>query len=256
MVSAVLLQQLHQRSTEFTSNKVTTMRKTVLSVLACISVVCASAAQSTTTPPPATAAPPASTAASCVIKDADLEKEYDHEVDYANPDVKTDFYLLVYSHSPSFCAKKKQDGKIDEVRFQCASENKFGWVIHGLWGESAKAFIQRKDKEHPRFCKGDLPQLDISAIKPYLCMSPGARLLQGEWEKHGACDFKTADEYFAKAKELSERFKMPPSGLRKRDAMNWMKKNNPELKDKWLYLSGSEFGICFDKDFKAMSCPR
>ncbi|WP_417911575.1 hypothetical protein, partial [Candidatus Electronema sp. TJ] len=70
MVSAVLLQQLHQRSTEFTSNKVTTMRKTVLSILACISVVCASAAQSKTTPPSEAAVPPASTAASCVIKDA------------------------------------------------------------------------------------------------------------------------------------------------------------------------------------------
>lgn len=234
------------------------MKKTVLSLLAGIGIACVSTAHSET-PPPASTATPAGATESCVIPDDFPEKNWDIHItpdDPANPDVKTDFFLLVYSHSPSFCAKKKQDGKLDEVRFQCDSKNKFGWVLHGLWGESKEAFLKRKNDGHPRFCQGDLPQLDISVIKPYLCMSPGARLLQGEWEKHGTCDFKTADEYFAKALELYNRFKTPPVDLRKRDAMNWMKKNNPELKDKWLHLSGSEFGICFDKDFKVMSCPK
>lgn len=109
---------------------------------------------------------------------------------------------------------------------------------------------------HPRFCKGDLDQLDFNVLKPYLCMSPGAKLLQGEWEKHGACDFKTADEYFAKALELYNRFEVPSADLKAKPAMNWMKENNPELKDKWLYQSGKEFGICFDKSFNPISCPK
>lgn len=232
------------------------MKKTVLSVLAGIGIICASAAQSATPPPPETAASSANTAASCVIDDKLIGTNWDVHIDSAKPDVKTDFFLLVYSHSPSFCAKKRQGEALNEVRFQCKSKNKFGWVIHGLWAESESAYINNKLMDHPRFCKGDLPQLDISVLKPYLCMSPGAKLLQGEWEKHGACDFKAADEYFAKALELYNLFKVPPVKLKAKPAMNWMKENNPELKDKWLYQAGSEFGICFDKDFKVMSCPK
>ncbi len=232
------------------------MKKIVLSLLAGLAVACASAAQSEMQPPAGTAALSANTAASCVVPDPFPEKDWDVHIDSAKPDVETDFFLLVYSNSPIFCADKKRAGKIKNFRFQCESENKFGWVIHGLWAESESAYINNKYMEHPRFCKGDLPQLDFNVLKPYLCMSPGAKLLQGEWEKHGACDFKTADEYFAKALELYNRFKVPPANLKAKPAMNWMKENNLELKDKWLYQSGKEFGICFDKSFNLISCPK
>lgn len=238
------------------SNRGTIMKKTVLSLLAGITLAYAVAAQGETQPIPETAAPSAATAAKCVIPEKFPESSWDIHIDSAKPDVKTDFFMLVYSHSPSFCDGKKKANKLHEVRFQCDSKNKFGWVIHGLWAESESAYVNRKDMGHPRFCKGDLDQLDFNVLKPYLCMSPGAKLLQGEWEKHGACDFKTADEYFAKALELYNRFAVPPSDLKVKPAMNWMKENNPELKDKWLHQSGKEFGICFDKDFKIMSCPK
>lgn len=232
------------------------MKKTVLSVLAGLSLACAATAQSAATSPPAPASEPIGAAAKCVIPDKFPEQIWDVHIDTAKPDVKTDFFLLVYSHSPSFCDGKKKKKESHEVRFQCESENKFGWVIHGLWAESEPAYINNKYMDHPRFCKGDLPQLDFSVLKPYLCMSPGAKLLQGEWEKHGVCAFKTADEYFAKALELYNRFQVPPANLKKKDAMNWMKENNPELKDKWLHQSGSEIGICFDKSFNPISCPK
>ena len=232
------------------------MNKTALFLLASLSLACATTAQSTTAPPPAPATGPAGTAAKCVIPEKFPEQTWDVHVDSAKPDVKTDFFILVYSNSPIFCADKKRAGQIKDFRFQCESKNEFGWVIHGLWAESEPAYINNKPMGHPRFCKGDLPQLDFSVLKPYLCMSPGAKLLQGEWEKHGACAFKTADEYYAKTLELHKRFQVPPAKLKAKQAMNWMKENNPELTDKWLYQSGKEFGVCFDKDFKVMSCPK
>jgi ribonuclease T2 len=238
------------------SNRGTIMKKTVLSLLAGITFAYAVAAQGETQPSPETVAPSAATAAKCVIPDPFPEPSWDVSMKDDKHDVKTDFFMLVYSHSPSFCKEKEEDNKLDEVKFQCDPKNEFGWVIHGLWGQSEEAFIKREKEGHPRFCKGDLDPLEFNVIKPYLCMSPGARLLQGEWEKHGACDFKTADEYFAKALELYNLFAVPPADREAKPAMNWMKDNNPELKDKWLYLSGSEFGICFDKDFKVMSCPK
>ena len=191
----------------------------------------------------------------CIVKDEWLNKEYDHSVDYRNAGVKTDFFLLAYSHAPSYCESMERIGRIDDVPFECKSPNKFGWVIHGLWGESKSAYINGENDKHPRFCQGDLAPLGLDKIKPYLCMSPSTRLLQGEWEKHGACDFNSVDEYFSKTKQLFEKFLVPPVELKAKAAMQWMKDTNPALGDKRLYLYGDEFGICYSTDFEVMSCP-
>ncbi|KXF83547.1 ribonuclease T2 family protein [Enterovibrio coralii] len=138
-------------------------------------------------------------ASSCDVDSALLNYRYDNRLDYQNKDTPTDFFLLVYSNSPRFCEYMERKGREGSVEFQCESDNDFGWVIHGLWGESEKAYKTGNNKGHPRFCKGDLKPLPIDTIKPYLCMSPGTKLLQGQWEKHGACDFDSAEEYFDKA---------------------------------------------------------
>ncbi|HEY5763766.1 MAG TPA: hypothetical protein VIS73_11220 [Rhodocyclaceae bacterium] len=207
-------------------------------------------------PSPPAAASAQVTGSACVIDERWLQHDYDHAVDYANPGVRTDFFLLVYSHSPSFCQRMAERGRHDETLLQCRSPNRFGWVIHGLWGESESAYRRREDRSHPRFCKGDLPPLPLEAIKPYLCMSPGTRLLQGQWEKHGACDFDSAGAYFDKTKALFERFPVPPGELKAGAAVSWMKDNSPALRDKWLHRSGDEFGICFSTAFEVISCPR
>lgn len=192
----------------------------------------------------------------CVVKEEWLNLEYDHNVDYKNPNIPTDFFLLVYSNSPNFCEYKESQGKLDEVPFQCTSPNQFSWVIHGLWGESRKAYITGEKEKHPRFCQGNLEPLSLEILKPYLCMSPGTSLLQGEWEKHGACDFDTAQLYFEKAKELYKSFGVPSASLTAKNAVKWMKNNHPELKEKWLHQTKHEFGVCFTTDFEIMSCPR
>lgn len=197
-----------------------------------------------------------SSVATCTVDERWLQPDYDQSVDYANPEVETDFFLLVYSHSPSFCQRMTEQGRREDFAFQCNSPNRFGWVIHGLWGESEAAYLRREEKRHPRFCRGDLPPLPLAEIKPYLCMSPGTRLLQGQWEKHGACDFDSAAAYYAKTQELFGRFPVPPADLTAGAAVRWMKDHSPALRDKWLHRSGDEFGICFSKRFDLISCPR
>ncbi|MGB1092326.1 MAG: ribonuclease T2 family protein, partial [Oceanobacter sp.] len=102
---------------------------------------------------------------------------------------------------------------------------------------------------------GDLPPVGRDVLESYLCMSPGMRLLQGEWEKHGACTFDEPKAYFNKSLELFKRYDLPPADMNARDAMNWMKDNNPELKGLWLHLTDTEFGICFNAEFDPQSCP-
>ncbi|BBP44840.1 hypothetical protein THMIRHAS_02130 [Thiosulfatimonas sediminis] len=194
--------------------------------------------------------------AKCQIDDAWLNPNYDHQIDYQNTEVATDFFLLMFSNSKKFCEQMARKGQTDKVKFQCASGNDFGWVVHGLWGESENAYIRGDYKGHPRFCQGDLPKVTLAELKPYLCMSPGTRLLQGEWEKHGACDFPSFTAYYQKTQALYQRYTMPPAELKPKAAMQWMKKQHPELKDLWMHVDHKEFGICFDKQFQVMSCPK
>lgn len=198
---------------------------------------------------------PANANATCEIKDEWINKHYDSSLDYQNTSVKTDFFLLVYSNAKEFCKMKRQAGEEKKFPLQCGSTNNFGWVIHGLWGESTSAFLKGDKKGHPRFCKGDLGLVPLNELLPYLCMSPETTLLQGEWEKHGACDFNTPSEYFKKEKELYEKYETPPSDLDAKNAVAWLQKKYPELKDKSFYIRGGEYGICYSTAFDVMSCP-
>jgi len=190
----------------------------------------------------------------CVVNKEWLNLQYDHKIDYIN-NIPTDFFLLVYSNSPTFCDFLKREGRLNDAPFQCKSPNKFGWVIHGLWGESLTAYLNNDNKKHPRFCKGDLDPLSIELMLPYLCMSPGTKLLQGEWEKHGACDFDNATIYFEKTLALFNLFKLPPPDYDVKNAVEWMKNNNQSLGNMRFHVTETEFGICFSKDFEVISCP-
>ena len=63
------------------------------------------------------------------------------------------------------------------------------------------------------FCKGDLAPLPVETLEPYLSISPGAKLLQGEWEKHGSCAFDSAEAYFKQEKALFESLSLPNEQL-------------------------------------------
>ncbi len=231
------------------------MRKIALFVLVLMTIGCVPEKLADKGEQPQSVESPIMLHGDCVVNREWLNLDYDHEMYGEKPDIPTDFFMLVYSNSPSFCDYMKKQGRLSEVPFQCTSPNKFGWVIHGLWGESKSAYIKDLKDQHPRFCQGDLEPLSLETITPFLCMSPGTLLLQGEWEKHGACDFDLANDYFLKTHELYERFKTPPANLNAKNAVQWMMNNNSELKDKRLNLTNHEFGICFTTDFNIMSCP-
>lgn len=194
----------------------------------------------------------------------------------ANAKAKTDYYKLAISWSPAFCNKQhrkverlKKEGKVHEAervksqsQLQCFSNNQFKWVLHGLWGQSCqgRSLSACKDwrdiAKHPRYCDGDLPQLSYNTLRPYLCSSPGEKLLQGEWEKHGACDFDNANAYFKQAQQLFQSIKMPDISPNTRGFISQVKKKNPQLADKYLQFNGrDEIYVCYDKLFQAMSCP-
>ena len=173
-----------------------------------------------------------------------------------NQTASVDYYMLALSWSPSFCdiQRKKYDGSIPKsLQFQCGNGQQFGWVIHGLWPQSAKA---NNPSQHPRFCRGDLAPLPEALIKSYMIESPGASLLQGQWEKHGACAFDNASEYFAKQRELYLALKLPSQDLSRKELFQWMRKNNPQLGNAYLGASKNELYVCYSKTWQVMDCPR
>ena len=173
-----------------------------------------------------------------------------------NRNAPVDYYMLALSWSPAFCQEQfdKFGGDLpSSAQYQCATKRQFGWVVHGLWPQNAHA----KDvADHPRFCQGDLPPVPQNVLDKYLAMSPGEKLLQGEWEKHGACAFNSAESYFSKMQQLYQSLNLPPENPNKKALFRWMKDNNPELRNLFLGASRTELYICYDLKFNPIDCPR
>lgn len=178
-------------------------------------------------------------------------------VDYVNKDVATDYYALALSWSPGFC---EPDRKGRAVRWQC-EENAFGYVVHGLWPQSAKA---RRSDEHPRNCKApELLAPDLT--KPYLCMIPGAQLAQDEWVKHGSCAWPDAKSYFQQIEKLYNALMMtdPPTGrttagkVRKAfvdaNAGKGLRTEHVQVRVR-AKNQFSELMVCYDKAFRFRAC--
>lgn len=173
---------------------------------------------------------------------------------YGQHAVAFDYYMLSLSWSPSFCEQQKQKngGNVpSHLQFQCNEAAQFGWVIHGLWPQKANAHAI---SDHPRFCQGDLPPVSADLIKKHLPESPGAKLLQGQWEKHGACAFNDAQSYFAKQQALFRSLNLPAHEQSRKELFQWMKKFNPQLKHVRLESRGNELYICYDKQWQPMDC--
>lgn len=190
-----------------------------------------------------------------------MERDYDYVMKNdpigQNAKAKTHYYTLVLSWSPSFCdnQRKRYGGNLPHsLQYQCGKTQQFGWVIHGLWPQNEQA---RRVTEQPRFCRGDLAMLEQDLIEKYLAESPSAYLLQGQWEKHGACAFSDAQQYFEKQRELYRALKLPNYELAsKSELFRWLKKNNPQLKEAYLGATNNELFICYDLDWQVMDCPR
>lgn len=110
------------------------------------------------------------------------------------PQSDFDFYVMVLSWSPDYCAT---DGN-DDVQ-QCGLGKKLGFVLHGLWPQY--------DKGYPSNCSTQKLPEAIEAQFPGLYPSP--KLYDHEWEKHGTCSGLQPEQYLALSKQLKESVTIP-----------------------------------------------
>jgi ribonuclease T2 len=108
-----------------------------------------------------------------------------------------DFYVLALSWSPGFCdtAPRRPQG-------QCDVGARLGFVVHGLWPNSADAENPRECTVQPAFIPG--PTL-AEATRLY----PSRGLAIHEWRAHGTCTGLDAAHYFDAVKYARDSITIP-----------------------------------------------
>lgn len=107
-----------------------------------------------------------------------------------------DYYVMSLSWSPSYCLTHRNDGE------QCGSKG-FGFVLHGLWP-------QYRNGHWPQHCPTDTAP-DRATIERTLAFMPSRRLIEHEWQTHGACSGLDPADYFGLADRAFAAIAVPPS---------------------------------------------
>lgn len=200
-------------------------------------------------------------ASTCNIPSGTVTPPRVNRPDWVNQNAPVDYYMLTLSWSPQFCAGHQDDPKNS---FQC-QQNKFGFVIHGLWPQSAGV---ANAQGHPRHCRSAEP-IAKSTLQKYLCLVPGVQLMQDEWTKHGTCAFRTSEEYFGREEALFNKLRLADltrlasergTNLRAGDVVRAFTTANPGLREQDLRLTLDnrrrlqEVRICYDRHFAFRNC--
>lgn len=167
-----------------------------------------------------------------------------------------DFYVLALSWSPAFC----QSDAGRNNRQQCASDRRFGFVVHGLWPQNEKGY--------PQFCGTERQERVPDNIgRPLLDIMPSMGLIGHQWRKHGTCSGLSQKQYLETTRAAYERITIPDeiaSGKRATtlsadDIENAFLSVNPGMEKQGIAVSCEarkleEVRICLTKDLNFRRC--
>ncbi|MHB8448601.1 MAG: ribonuclease T2 family protein [Rudaea sp.] len=107
-----------------------------------------------------------------------------------------DYWLMSLSWSPSYCLTHPDDN------VQCRRKG-YGFVLHGLWPQNRNGF-------GPQHCATQARPND-AVIQHALAFMPSRRLIEHEWETHGACSGLDPSGYFDLADRAFASIRIPRS---------------------------------------------
>lgn len=163
-------------------------------------------------------------------------------------------YTLALSWSPGFC---RQSGR--RSRFQCGGDNRFGFVLHGLWPDGARG-------RWPQYCAAP-PTIPAAVVRQTLCAMPSPQLQWQQYAKHGTCSGLAPAAYFEQARRSYGSIRYPDMAALSRDpaltagqfAAAFVRAN-PGMtaaairieagRDGWL----DEVRLCLDTAFRPRAC--
>jgi ribonuclease T2 len=111
-----------------------------------------------------------------------------------------DYYALVLSWSPTYCAEAGDDRRDPQCRPR--RERPFAFVLHGLWPQYERGF--------PNFCRTrNRPFVPNGIINAMIDVMPARGLIIHQYKKHGVCSGLQPSRYFGAARKLYEFIKIP-----------------------------------------------
>ena len=164
-------------------------------------------------------------------------------------------YTLALTWAPQYCLK---NARARSAKFQCQSDNRFGFTLHGLWPDGI-------GKEWPQYCT-TTAVLPPAIVKQNLCATPSVQLLQHEWAKHGTCMGTTPAAYFERSTGLYGKLRYPDMAALSRKPLNAgqlaaaFADVNPGIPANAVRVTANAKGwlnevwLCLDKSFAYTRC--
>ena len=165
-------------------------------------------------------------------------------------------YTLAVTWAPQYCRSNARDVS---AQFQCASGNRFGFTLHGLWPDG-------EGKDWPQYCR-PTELLSRQTLSANLCATPSVQLLQHEWAKHGTCMSDTPADYFARSSRLYAGLRYPDMSKLSRRPLTAgglaaaVARANPGMRADMMRVTSAKGGwldelwVCLDKRFRYARCP-
>jgi len=170
-----------------------------------------------------------------------------------------DYYVLVLSWSPSFCADSAERDPSRAARNPQCGPRPFSFVVHGLWPQYERGF--------PEYCQIPAPRLNRNIVSGMLDLMPAPALIFHEWDRHGVCSGLSPGAYFETIRKARAVVKIPPQYLDLSAALTVTPgeveeafiKANPGLAPEGVSIScGSrrldEVKICMTRDLQFRGC--
>lgn len=172
---------------------------------------------------------------------------------------KFDYYLLVLSWSPSFCAESAERNFRQASRNPQCGPRPYSFVVHGLWPQYERGF--------PEFCEVPAPRLSRAIVDDMLDLMPAPALIYHEWDRHGTCLGTSARNYFETIRKARAVVKIPPEFLDVKSALTvspadveaaFIKANNGLTPEGISIPCNSsrldEIRICLTRDLQFRAC--
>ena len=171
-----------------------------------------------------------------------------------------DYYSLVLSWSPSFCAT--QSGRGNGAQCNRRDGRHFAFVLHGLWPQHERGWPEHCPIRDSTF----VPQPVVDRM---LDIMPSQRLVVHQFRKHGTCSGLDAEAYFELSRKLFESIKVPQRFARPNQAFTvsppeviqaFVEANAGMRPDQLAVVCGGagqrlrEVRICFTRDRGLRSC--
>jgi ribonuclease T2 len=170
-----------------------------------------------------------------------------------------DYYTLVLSWSPTYCADEGQD---DGQQCNRRDGRRYSFVLHGLWPQYERGY--------PSSCPlPRRPFVPEPVITGMLDIMPSRGLVIHEYRAHGTCSGLTPAQYFATSRKLfdsiviPERFRNPFEAqlASPADIRGEFLRANPKLQPDMIAVACGGAGrglkdvrICFSKEGNLRNC--